>query len=100
MFSVDLIVFILNYNSTLFYWGWFPVGSDTIKLFIFGSVVIREALTYYNGTPHPGSNFFRRPSADADRNLLASIRTNPPKGGVRIIKATLSGNHSDKKSQN
>jgi hypothetical protein len=57
MFTIDLAIFLLNYESTLFYWGIFPIGADTIKLFIFGIVTIREALNY--GFGHTNSNEHR-----------------------------------------
>ncbi len=41
---IDLVVYILNYSSTLTYIDGFPVGMDALKLIIFGIVITREAI--------------------------------------------------------
>lgn len=97
MFGIDLAIYLLNYNSTLFYWGWLPVGADTIKLAIFGTVVIREALTYYDGL-YPGTNEHRSFNDHAHSDVSTPLRTHTYKSGVRIIKASVPGNSNRRKT--
>lgn len=49
LFIADLSIYLLNYSSTLTHIGGFPIGMDIVKLIIFGTIIIREALIYHNG---------------------------------------------------
>lgn len=40
LFVVDLMIYMLNYNSTLDYIGVFPIGADVIKMVIFIFIIL------------------------------------------------------------
>lgn len=93
MFAIDLVIFLLNYDSTLFYWGIFPIGADTIKLFIFGIVAIREALNYYNGFRYANHNEHRSFIAYAHGHVSKKVRVFALSGLLAGVKKTIFGDH-------
>lgn len=70
MFSIDLISYLLYYYSTWTYFYGIPLGVDTIKLVIFGGVIIREALAYHYG---------HHPDTDERRNFISYAHGHVPK---------------------
>jgi hypothetical protein len=74
LFGIDLLVYLLNYSSTLTYIGGFPIGMDVIKLGIFGVVIIREALNYHRNGHYTDTVNRRSLSVDSAERGDRSIR--------------------------